>query len=31
VRPEAAEIVREELRAAPLLWREILSGRCALG
>jgi S-adenosylmethionine synthetase len=31
VRPEAAKIVREELRAAPLLWREILSGRCALG
>jgi S-adenosylmethionine synthetase len=30
VRRDAAGIVREELRAAPLLWREILAGHCAI-
>ena len=30
VQPEAAKIVREELRAAPLLWREILAGQCSV-
>ena len=30
VQHEAARIVREELCAAPLLWREVLAGRCPI-